>query len=110
MKTIRKFKPETTINCRYWDGEKFNKEPRQAMLFPQTDFPDLKFYITFNDTYDYGYRLTEFHTGMTIGGSYPDATANKASKWYQERLESKGIAKILQARQDSLDRFGYANN
>lgn len=109
MKTIR-FKPETTINCHVWDGEKWNAEPRQAMLFRQTDFPNLKFYITYSPTHDFGYRLTEFSTGMTIAGNYPEPTANKAAKWYNERLKYYGRDKILKARQDSLDRFGELNH
>jgi hypothetical protein len=105
-----KFKPQTTINCHIWDGYNWNKEPRPAMLLQQTDFPDHKFYITYSDTHDFGYRLTEYSTGMTIGGSYPEPTANKAAKWYKQRLETKGAAKILQVIGDTINKWGVINH
>lgn len=79
------------------------------MVFDQSEFPDHKFFITFSDTYDHGYRLTEFSTGMTIGGYYAEATANKAAKWFQERICGKGITAIIEAINSNIASHGHIN-
>ncbi len=116
MKTIS-FKNPVKINCNQY-GEVINSITGnsagyawtlvecEAVLFEQNYLNGHKFFIA---KIQGGYRLIEYSTGITIGGSYPDKTANKAAAWFKERIDQKGTHKIVQAIQETLAARGRAN-
>lgn len=86
----------TIINCSLWDSEKDCplSTPCEAWLLNQDDLPDFKFYITKNPVTG-GYTLTEFQTGFSISGHYPEPSKPKAAAWLKTRLELNGKDKMI---------------
>jgi hypothetical protein len=116
MKTIS-FKNPVKINCNVYGilpgtGEGIHANygwqlcEVDAVLFEQNYFNGHTFYVA---KIQGGFRLLEYSTGITIGGSYPDKTANKAAAWFKDRLDQYGTAKILSSIQTTLNAHGRAN-
>lgn len=78
----------------------------EAVPFEQNFLNGHQFYII---KMQGGYHLIEYSTGVTIGGSYPDKTANKAAAWFKQRIDQYGSHKIVQSIHETLASRGRAN-